>query len=410
MLSSTLFGAFTTPVTYVLIIILLGTAIMQVRYVNKALQRFESTQVIPIQFVIFTLCVILGSAVLYRDFEHTNTEQAFKFVGGCILTFFGVFLITSGRESNDEDDEMLSDDDDVEETINLHEQPGTPQLPAHSGRRNSTRSRRSSRVSFMDTVRQPLTVLADNGVPTLRIPGATSNRNSLVEGGESPRSGHVFRDVGDNHAVHPGAGQHTFSTDSVFLATSHGVSEPPSHPTTPLGHASQQPPFGLFPEQSMTPRPSVSSSRPQSQHYQYSPSPLSSTVKAVMADTLLRHIDSPSIRRIVGRRSRPSLRSSLFVPSEEVDVDDEEQQGLLRQRSAADTLHNGEDEADDTIRMAGDSGRGIRGRARSLSNTLTELFGGKRRSRSTSQQRPPAARPSGPSPVDGAAAMSTETV
>ncbi|KAF3770165.1 DUF803-domain-containing protein, partial [Cryphonectria parasitica EP155] len=97
MLSSTLLRAFTTPVTYVLIAILLGTAIMQIRYVNKALQRFDSTQVIPIQFVSFTLCVIIGSAVLYRDFERTTPERAIKFIGGCFLTFFGVFLITSGR-------------------------------------------------------------------------------------------------------------------------------------------------------------------------------------------------------------------------------------------------------------------------------------------------------------------------
>src|SRR3569833_4521366 len=96
MLSSTLFGAFTTPVTYVLIIILLGTAVMQVRYVNKALQRFDSTQVIPIQFVMFTLCVIIGSAVLYRDFARTTAEQAAKIVGGCLLFFFGVFLFFCG--------------------------------------------------------------------------------------------------------------------------------------------------------------------------------------------------------------------------------------------------------------------------------------------------------------------------
>ncbi|KAH8653393.1 magnesium transporter NIPA-domain-containing protein, partial [Xylariales sp. PMI_506] len=92
MLSSTLWRAFATPVTYVLVFILLATAVMQVRYVNKALQRFDSTQVIPIQFVIFTLSVIIGSAVLYRDFERTSAEQAMKFVGGCLLTFFGVFL------------------------------------------------------------------------------------------------------------------------------------------------------------------------------------------------------------------------------------------------------------------------------------------------------------------------------
>src|SRR5208282_5277293 len=95
-------------------------SIMQVRYVNKALQRFDSTQVIPVQFVLFTLSVIIGSAVLYRDFEKTTVERAVKFVGGCLLTFFGVFLITSGRDSltDDSDDE----DEGNDERIGLMEQ------------------------------------------------------------------------------------------------------------------------------------------------------------------------------------------------------------------------------------------------------------------------------------------------
>ncbi|RYP17069.1 hypothetical protein DL767_010086 [Monosporascus sp. MG133] len=118
MLSSTLLKAFATPVTYGLLFVLIVTAVMQVRYVNKALQRFDSTQVIPIQFVLFTLSVIMGSAVLYRDFERTTETQATKFVGGCLLTFFGVFLITSGRPPQDEEDQ-LSDDENVEETIGL---------------------------------------------------------------------------------------------------------------------------------------------------------------------------------------------------------------------------------------------------------------------------------------------------
>ncbi|EAQ89017.1 hypothetical protein CHGG_05636 [Chaetomium globosum CBS 148.51] len=156
MLSSTLFGAFTTPVTYVLIFILLFTAIMQVRYVNKALQRFDSTQVIPIQFVLFTLSVIIGSAVLYRDFERTTSEQALKFIGGCLFTFFGVFLITSGRSRRDDDDEpTLSDAEGIEETIGLAEQDRVPPPTPPQPRRRDPPSRsggssRTSRVSFSD--------------------------------------------------------------------------------------------------------------------------------------------------------------------------------------------------------------------------------------------------------------------
>lgn len=83
---------------------------MQIRYINRALQRFDSTQVIPTQFVAFTLSVIIGSAVLYRDFESTTLPQALEFVGGCALTFFGVYLITSGRE-RDEADSVVEDEE-----------------------------------------------------------------------------------------------------------------------------------------------------------------------------------------------------------------------------------------------------------------------------------------------------------
>ncbi|KAF2484520.1 magnesium transporter NIPA-domain-containing protein, partial [Neohortaea acidophila] len=97
LLSNTIWRAITFPITYLLVAVLAFTAVMQIKYVNRALQRFNSTQVIPIQFVLFTLSVITGSAVLYRDFERTSTEDAVKFVGGCALTFLGVWCITSGR-------------------------------------------------------------------------------------------------------------------------------------------------------------------------------------------------------------------------------------------------------------------------------------------------------------------------
>ncbi|KAF2143068.1 uncharacterized protein K452DRAFT_286696 [Aplosporella prunicola CBS 121167] len=104
MLSYTLLHALAFPVTYFMISVLVVTAIMQIKYLNRALMRFDATQVIPTQFVLFTLSVILGSAILYRDFEHTTGRDTGKFVGGCAMTFLGVWFITSGRPRDDEDD------------------------------------------------------------------------------------------------------------------------------------------------------------------------------------------------------------------------------------------------------------------------------------------------------------------
>ena len=112
LLSYTLWRVLTFPVTYLLVVVLAATAVLQIKYVNRALQRFDATQVIPTQFVLFTLFVIVGSAVLYRDFERTSGSDAAKFVGGCALTFLGVWLITSGRAQRhgDADGDPESDD------------------------------------------------------------------------------------------------------------------------------------------------------------------------------------------------------------------------------------------------------------------------------------------------------------
>jgi hypothetical protein len=55
--------------TYPVLAVLIITAIMQIIYLNVALQHFESRVVVPTQFVTFTISAITGSAILYRDFE-----------------------------------------------------------------------------------------------------------------------------------------------------------------------------------------------------------------------------------------------------------------------------------------------------------------------------------------------------
>ncbi|EGD87748.1 hypothetical protein H112_04215 [Trichophyton rubrum D6] len=119
LISNTLWHAITFPITYILVAVLVFSAVMQIRYINRALQHFNSTQVIPTQFVLFTLSVIVGSAILYRDFESATGERVAKFVGGCLLTFFAVYLITSGRVQKEDESESESETDE-EEAIGLH--------------------------------------------------------------------------------------------------------------------------------------------------------------------------------------------------------------------------------------------------------------------------------------------------
>ncbi|RMY81424.1 hypothetical protein D0862_12364 [Hortaea werneckii] len=119
LLSNTIWRVVTFPITYLLVAVLVLTAVMQIKYVNRALQRFNATQVIPTQFVLFTISVIVGSAVLYRDFETEAAGDAAKFVGGCALTFLGVWCITSGHNDESEADEEMPEEDDA---VDLHDE------------------------------------------------------------------------------------------------------------------------------------------------------------------------------------------------------------------------------------------------------------------------------------------------
>lgn len=143
LLSDTLWRALTFPITYLLVFVLVVTALLQIRYVNRALQRFDSTQVIPVQFVLFTISVIVGSAILYRDFNSATGDHVGKFVGGCLLTFVGVYFITSGR-MKPQSKELPDLEEDEENAIGLvdeedYSSQASP-TPSEHARRPSTNS------------------------------------------------------------------------------------------------------------------------------------------------------------------------------------------------------------------------------------------------------------------------------
>jgi len=154
LLSYRLWRVLTFPITYLLVAVLVFTAIMQIKYVNRALQRFNSTQVIPTQFVMFTIFVIVGSAILYRDFEQATLASIAQFVGGCVLTFFGVWCITSGRDNqNSEEEEDIEDEGQIDMAEEETQQQWLPKdadgahntpSPPSTGRENSYGTPQSS--------------------------------------------------------------------------------------------------------------------------------------------------------------------------------------------------------------------------------------------------------------------------
>ncbi|KAG9236740.1 magnesium transporter NIPA-domain-containing protein [Amylocarpus encephaloides] len=391
MLSSTLWRAFTTPVTYALIAVLVGTAVMQVRYVNRALQRFDSTQVIPVQFVMFTISVIIGSAILYRDFEKATADSVGKFIGGCLLTFFGVYLITSGRPSHDYEDEGDSDEEG-EERIGLMSQEHTteeadaPQQKEHNfscfeqaqaSPRNGDgaydeppRSRRSSKVNFAEQSSRPRTPKAFPSSSHSRVPlsipplGATEIPSKGTSNDSPNKSAEEL--VNPSHHGLSGSISTPFLPTGARTALGDLLKPPPPSRPSSQGNlhpiSAQQLSFELDGPATPVARHSISRMMP-------GPfiSPLSGGLSAVVADTLRRGVESPRMKQPkLGIRRSKSGSQRLAHGSSVSYYDDPEASPMNTGYQISQSFAND-----------GGEWTGLT-RSRSLSNTIGDLFRGKR--------------------------------
>ncbi|TFK76067.1 DUF803-domain-containing protein [Pluteus cervinus] len=126
---------FTQWITYPTLAVLISTGIGQVHYLNRALMKFDSKVVIPIQFVLFTLSAIIGSAILYGDFQKAEFHQIVTFLYGCAATFAGVFIIASSSQPSVVEDDGEGEDAQADQrTVD----DDTSRAPSTIGRRRAT--------------------------------------------------------------------------------------------------------------------------------------------------------------------------------------------------------------------------------------------------------------------------------
>ncbi|KAL8755246.1 MAG: hypothetical protein Q9184_004856 [Pyrenodesmia sp. 2 TL-2023] len=239
LLSDTLWRTLTFPITYLLLVVLVGSAVMQIRYVNRALQRFDSTQVIPTQFVLFTISVIIGSAVLYRDFKSADAARVGKFAGGCLLTFLGVYLITSGRSREGDDGEPL---DDEEEGIGLVDEERLEDEAAAEGEDPAALRRKSFLNAVFDNSPRSSRRSSQKGSPSTvphtprRSSGSSRAQASLDRVGQlqTPLTENPWTDSRDNFYTPPTRPIHNLETTiSTPLLPSDAHRSNPSTPNQP---------------------------------------------------------------------------------------------------------------------------------------------------------------------------------
>lgn len=268
--------------------------------------------------------------MLYRDFESATLSRSLKFVGGCALTFLGVYFITSGRVRND-DDISYGDEEDEEAVGFLNAEryrDSIDEAPPRPHRTNDTSSplRRDS-VRSATSERQSLSTPKGLLSPVGSDHESSLSEDSLTQELTTPSSLRSHS-LTDNPWVSPGHTDQTLSQPNPPVQESRPATPPSRQP-----HIEQTPPV-LFrfpaaptpdditslandeptgqPTQSLqlpadaktptgrrrsTPRTPQSNAR-NSVTLRLTPSPLiaplSSTLSAVVADSLLRGEGNPA--------------------------------------------------------------------------------------------------------------------
>ncbi|XP_022974774.1 probable magnesium transporter NIPA2 [Cucurbita maxima] len=78
--------------------IVLGGSILQVNYLNKALDTFNTAVVSPVYYVMFTSLTILASMIMFKEWDSQNASQIATELCGFVTILSGTFLLHKTRD------------------------------------------------------------------------------------------------------------------------------------------------------------------------------------------------------------------------------------------------------------------------------------------------------------------------
>lgn len=89
---------FTNWLTWVFIFSVIICIIVQMNYLNKSLDLFETSVVTPIYYVFFTTLVIIASAILFREWQNMSAEDTIGASCGFLIIVVAIFLLNAFKE------------------------------------------------------------------------------------------------------------------------------------------------------------------------------------------------------------------------------------------------------------------------------------------------------------------------
>lgn len=91
-------NAFTNWLTWIFMFSVLLCIMVQMNYLNKSLDLFDTSFVTPIYYVFFTTLVIIASAILFREWEKMSAEDTLGAFCGFLIVILAIFLLNAFKE------------------------------------------------------------------------------------------------------------------------------------------------------------------------------------------------------------------------------------------------------------------------------------------------------------------------
>ncbi|CAA0805845.1 Probable magnesium transporter NIPA3 [Striga hermonthica] len=86
------------PETWFFMLVVATCVIMQMNYLNKALDTFNTAIVSPIYYVLFTSLTILASVIMFKDWEGQNAGSIMSEICAFIVVLSGTILLHSTKD------------------------------------------------------------------------------------------------------------------------------------------------------------------------------------------------------------------------------------------------------------------------------------------------------------------------
>lgn len=86
--------------TYAMIGIVIGCSLIELVYLNKSLDTFNTAIVTPTYYVLFTSCAVMFSLVMFKEFGAMSLEDIIGAIIGFMVICCGIFLLNAFKNMN----------------------------------------------------------------------------------------------------------------------------------------------------------------------------------------------------------------------------------------------------------------------------------------------------------------------